>query len=201
MPDEHCVWEMEGVEQRHGEARVRGIVVAGGGFAREAEAAVVEGDHTVTRGRDGCEVLAPGVHGGAEPVQEDDRGPSPFVDVAQRRAVERDVPGGESGPRGKPTGFGDGGGAARRARKPAREPTAHEPFHVRVRSAARTTARIAGCGPQIPATPSPAPLAPPACAPPLRRPVGVSPGTPPPTRLPAPPGPPPAPPTPGVPGS
>src|SRR5205807_1411738 len=156
MPDEHCVREMEGVEQRHGEARVRGVVVARGGLVREAEAAVVEGDHAVTRGRDGCEVLAPGVHGGAEPVQEDDRGPSPLVDVAQRRAVDRDVPGGESGPRGKSTGFGDGGGAARRDGEKA---APREPLHGRLRSAIRTTARIAGCELQIAATPSPAPLA------------------------------------------
>src|SRR6266566_3272925 len=180
MPDEHGVRQMEGVEQGHGETGVGGAVVAGGGFVREAEAAVVEGDHPVACGRDGCEVLAPGVHRGPEPVEEDDGGPSPLVDVTQCRAVDRDVPGGESGPRGKPAGLGDGGGPARRDGEKA---APREPLHGRLRSATRTTASIAGCELQRAATPSPTPLATTACASSISRIVGVSGGTPPATRL------------------
>src|SRR2546430_8008795 len=164
---------MQRVEQGHGEAGVGGVVVARGGLVGEAEPAVVESDHPVARGGDGFEVLAARVHRGAETVDEDDGRTVPRVDVAQRRAVDREVPGGEAGPGRKPARLGDRGGAAGRNGEPAHE----QSVHARLRSAARTTARIAGCELQIAVTPSPAPLAATAWPSSMSRIVGVSTGT------------------------
>src|SRR5439155_1509476 len=68
VPDEHSIRETERVHEGDCEASIGGVVVGGRWLVGQTESAVVERDHPKARRGHGSEVVAPGVHRGAEAV-------------------------------------------------------------------------------------------------------------------------------------
>src|SRR2546427_11985194 len=78
-------------------------------LVREPETPVVEGHHPVPGRPHRTERFPPGVHRCAEPVEKNHGRPPARVDVADPRAVDDDVAGGEVRAGGGPVGLRDGG--------------------------------------------------------------------------------------------
>src|SRR2546425_2852749 len=116
--------------------RVRGVVIAAFRLVGKAEAAVVERDHAEPGGRDGCNVLAPGVHRGSQAVQQNDRDPLACVDVTDARAIAVDLMCDECRPGWEASLRGNRGCAAGRSGEDAEEDSPHS----MPRSAARARA-------------------------------------------------------------
>src|SRR5216683_2657484 len=177
VPHEDRVGDMQRVEQGHRQASVGGVVVAGRGFVREAEPSVVERDHAKPRRQDGSEILAPGVHRGAEAVQEQHGRPAARIDVADPRALDRHGARGELGPSGEAARGGNRGRAAPGEQQdPAERPSHGAGPAPSPPSARRTAAVSAGWELQIPVAASPVPVASTTWAASIRSSVGVSAG-------------------------
>ena len=153
MPHEHGIGDTERIQKGDREAGVGGVVVRDRWLVGKSEAAVVERNHAKASRGHGSDVLAPCVHRGAEAVEKDDRRAAPRVDVADPRAVDAHVSGGELGAGGEQLGLRQGGRSATAEGAKEQEQTSHARLPIQARARAAT----AGCELQMPAAASPLP--------------------------------------------
>src|SRR2546429_4730367 len=122
----------------------------------EFEAAVVERDDAIPRCDKGWEVISPGIHRRADPMNEHDGSAGPGVDPPESRSIDSSVLRAEGRPGRIAARFGNRGRATGGRDYDDREDPRSQ-THATVGSARRASNRMSGCEVQSPVTASPSP--------------------------------------------